>query len=186
MGTFKPLLPLKGKTVIENTIDSMLSGGAESVVIVVGYRGNELADLIGNKYGDNVIISWNRDYETTDMLYSLQLGVRSLPECEGFFLLPGDMPFVETKTFQRVYETWTYNGYDVVFPLLGGRRKHPPLISARLISEILKFHGDGGVREIWKRHEDKIGEVPVDDHGVGVDLDTLEDYKLYSYSQDFQ
>ena len=39
MGCFKPLLPLRGKTVIENTIDSMLLCGISPVVIVLGYRG---------------------------------------------------------------------------------------------------------------------------------------------------
>jgi CTP:molybdopterin cytidylyltransferase MocA len=183
MGTFKPLLPLKGKTVIENTIDSMLSGGAESVVIVVGYRGDELVDLIDrkykDKYGDRIVIAWNYEYETTDMLYSLQIGVRSLPECEGFFLLPGDMPLISTSTFIKILETWKVGGYDVVFPTLDGHRKHPPLVAYRLIPEILDFHGEGGVREIWKRHETMIGTVEVLDRGVWIDLDTPKDYDNY-------
>jgi CTP:molybdopterin cytidylyltransferase MocA len=183
MGTFKPLLPLKGKTVIENTIDSMLSGGADSVVIVVGYRGEELVDLIDrkykDKYRDRIVVAWNYKYETTDMLYSLQIGVRSLPECEGFFLLPGDMPLISTSTFIKVLEKWKVGGYDVVFPTLDGHRKHPPLVSNRLIPEILDFHGEGGVREIWKRHEALIGTVEVLDRGVWIDLDTPKDYDNY-------
>jgi CTP:molybdopterin cytidylyltransferase MocA len=183
MGTFKPLLPLKGKTVIENTIDSMLSGGAESVVIVVGYRGEELVDLIDrkykDKYRDKIIVAWNYEYETTDMLYSLQIGVRSLPECDGFFLLPADMPLISTSTFIKVLETWKIGGYDVVFPTLDGHRKHPPLVASRLIPEILDFHGDGGVRELWKRHEAMIGTVEVLDRGVWIDLDTPKDYDNY-------
>jgi CTP:molybdopterin cytidylyltransferase MocA len=180
MGTFKPLLPLKGKTVIENTVDSMLSGGAQSVVIVVGYRGGELADLIGKKYSDKIVVAWNCEYETTDMLYSLQIGIRSLPECEGFFLLPGDMPLVSASTFSSVLDMWKSGGYDIVFPMLDGHRKHPPLISSKLIPEILDFHGEGGVREIWKRHENQIGTVEVCDPGVWIDLDTPKDYSDYT------
>ena len=41
MGEFKPLLPLGGTTVIENTVEAALSGGAESTVVVTGYRGDE-------------------------------------------------------------------------------------------------------------------------------------------------
>jgi CTP:molybdopterin cytidylyltransferase MocA len=187
MNDFKPLLPLKGKTVIENTIDSMLSGGVLSVVVVVGYQGRKLSDLIGKQYGENVIIAWNNEYESTDMLYSLQTGVKSLPKCDGFFLLPADMPLIQPSTFSKVLETWRSGDYDIVFPTIDNRRKHPPLIDARLIPEILNFHEtqfhensfqeNGGVRQLWKQHEDRIGVVAVDDLGVCVDLDTPEDYK---------
>ena len=48
MGDFKPLLPLCGKTLIENTVDSMLRGGAEKIVVVTGYRGNEVEEILRN------------------------------------------------------------------------------------------------------------------------------------------
>ena len=45
------------------------------------------------------------------------------------------------------------------------------------IPDILSFYGDGGLRGLWKLHEDEIIEVPVDDIGVSIDLDTQEQYK---------
>jgi CTP:molybdopterin cytidylyltransferase MocA len=177
MGDFKPLLPLRGKTVIENTVDSMLAGGTKTVVVVVGYRGQELERLLCERYGSQVIVAWNRDYAQTDMLRSIQIGCGMLPACDGFFLLPGDMPLVRQSTFQKVLETWETGQFDMVFPTLEGRRKHPPLISAKMIPEILSFSGDGGLRQLWTRFEDRIGYVPVDDQGVEIDLDTPEDYR---------
>ncbi|MFT4005758.1 MAG: NTP transferase domain-containing protein [Lacrimispora sp.] len=38
MGDFKPLMPFKGKALIESTIDSMLAAGVKQIVIVLGYR----------------------------------------------------------------------------------------------------------------------------------------------------
>jgi predicted GNAT family N-acyltransferase len=112
------------------------------------------------------------------MLYSIQLGCRSLPECDAFFLLPGDMPVIKKSTFEKVLEVWKANSYDIVFPTVDGSRKHPPLIAASLIPEILQFHGEGGLRQLWKRYGDRIGLVPVDDKGTGMDLDTREDYRF--------
>lgn len=176
MGDFKPLLPLCGKTLIENTVDSMLRGGAEKIVVVTGYRGNEVEDILRNGYAEQVIFARNPDYETTDMMHSIQFGCRAMPECDAFFLLPGDMPAVRQDTFMRMENA--YSGeQSIIFPTLDGWRKHPPLIDARFIPAICSFCEEGGLRQFWKYHKDSIREVPVDDIGVWVDLDTPKDYQ---------
>lgn len=176
MQAFKPLMPFRGKTLIENTIDSVLSGGAEKVVVVTGYRAGDLEALLGQKYEDRVILARNPDYATTDMLHSIRIGCAHLPQCGAFFLLPGDMPVVRKETFQRILERRN-SEISVIFPTLDGYRKHPPLVDYRLVPEIESFDGEGGLRQLWKQHEAIIRTVPVDDTGVWVDLDTQEDYK---------
>lgn len=178
MGEFKPLLPLLGKTVIENTVDSVLSGGAASVTVVAGYRGEEVASLLSARYGERVRVAWNPDYANTDMLHSIRIGCQALPACDGFFLLPGDMPVVRRETFQRLTAAWSAEVPGVVFPTLDGYRKHPPLIDFRLIPELLAYDGGDGLRGLWQRHEDWIRTIPVDDTGVWVDLDTQQDYRI--------
>ena len=176
MGEFKPLLPFRGKTLIENTIDSILSGGAHQVVVVTGHRAEELEAILGEKYEGRVILARNREFATTDMLRSIQIGCRAMPECDAFFLLPGDMPVVEPSTFRKVLARRD-GTLKVIFPTLDGFRKHPPLVDCRLIPRILNFHGDGGLRQFWQEQEALVTTVSVDDGGVWVDLDTKEDYK---------
>ena len=177
MGEFKPLMPLRGKTLIENTVDSVFDGGAVSVTVVVGYRGEELSALLNARYAERAHIVWNPDYAATDMLRSIQIGCQALPPCDGFFLLPGDMPVVRRETFRRLAEAWSPEVPGVVFPMLDGYRKHPPLIDFRLVPELLAYKGEGGLRELWRRQEKWIRTVPVDDEGVWVDLDTQTDYQ---------
>ena len=176
MGEFKPLLSLRGKTVIENTVESVLQGGAETVAVVTGYRAAE-AEAALSRFGSRVRFVRNPDYAQTDMLGSIRLGVRALPPCGAFFLLPGDMPVVSRSTFERLREAWQAERAGVVFPTVDGRRKHPPLVDARMIPAIAAFRGEGGLRELWKQHESEIVTVPVDDRGVGLDLDTPVDYQ---------
>lgn len=181
MGDFKPLLPLCGKTLIENTVDSMLRGGAESIVVVTGYRGDEIEDTLRKYYTESVVFARNPDYGTTDMMRSIQIGCRAMPSCDAFFLLPGDMPAIRQDTFLRIKAA--YSGEkSILFPTLNGWRKHPPLIDARFIPEICSFREEGGLRQFWKYHEDSIREIPVDDIGVWVDLDTRDDYDKYKNS----
>ena len=176
MGDFKPLLPFRGKTLIENTIDSILSSGAHQVVVVTGHRADELEAILSEKYEGRVILTRNREFSTTDMLHSIQIGCQAMPECDAFFLLPGDMPVVEPATFRKVLAQRD-GTLGVIFPTLDGYRKHPPLVDYRLIPQILGFQGEGGLRRFWQEQEALISTVAVDDAGVWMDLDTQEDYK---------
>ena len=176
MGDFKPLMPFRGKPLIENTIDSMLDSGVKQVVVVTGYRAVELEAVLEERYQGRVILTRNRDFASTDMLHSIRIGCHAMPECDAFFLLPGDMPVVDRETFHKVLSRRD-GSCKVIFPTLDGYRKHPPLVDSHLIPEILRFREDGGLRRFWQQNEAIIETVAVDDAGVWVDLDTQEDYK---------
>ena len=163
MGDFKPLLPLRGKTMIENSVGSVLHGGAETAVVVTGYRADEVESVLRGAFGDRVAF--------------IRIGAAALPECDAFFLLPGDMPMVAHSTFDKLLSAREREKAPVIFPALDGYRKHPPLIDARLIPAILAFDGDGGLRGLWERYESDICTVAVDDAGVWVDLDTQAEYQ---------
>lgn len=177
MGDFKPLMPLRGKTLIENSIDTMLLAGVSRIVVVLGHRGSDLEAILRSRYlGDTILTVYNHEYATTDMLTSVKVGLAAMPACDAFFLLPGDMPVVEKETYLAVYRAMPETGGTITFPTLEGYRKHPPLIDQALISEILSYDGPGGLRGLWQRHEDKIETVAVDDIGCWTDLDTLTQY----------
>lgn len=177
MGDFKPLLPLRGKTMIENSVGSVLHGGAETAVVVTGYRADEVESVLRGAFGDRVAFTRNEEYAATDMMRSIRIGAAALPECDAFFLLPGDMPMVAHSTFDKLLSAREREKAPVIFPALDGYRKHPPLIDARLIPAILAFDGDGGLRGLWERYESDICTVAVDDAGVWVDLDTQAEYQ---------
>lgn len=176
MQAFKPLMPLRGRTLIENTLDSVLENGADSAVVVTGYRAEEVEPLLQRRYGNRVLCTRNEAYAATDMLESIRAGCRAMPACDAFFLLPGDMPVIRASTFRALLER--RDGQKrIIFPTLSGYRKHPPLIDSSFIPDILDFAGDCGLRGLWRLHEQQIIEVPVDDTGVWVDLDTQAQYQ---------
>lgn len=175
MKDFKPLLALKDSTVIENSINCLLFGGAEEVVVVTGYRGEEIERLISAGYDSRVKTVRNHDYATTDMLHSIKLGCAEI-NCDAFFLLPGDMPLVSAKTLECIRTNTAAGRNSIVFPTVGGRRKHPPLIGSDFLKDILKYDGADGLRGFWEQMKENIVTVEVSDFGVSVDLDTPQDY----------
>ena len=184
MGVCKPLLIFKGKTLIEHSLDSMFAGEIESIVLVLGYRGEEIEALVNEKYPNEVTCIYNKEYANVDMLASIKLGIQALGTCEGFFLLPGDMPAIKKETFLQVRSCWKTHRCLVAFPTVQGYRKHPPLIDQRCIPAILSFEGTGGLRSVWKQFEGSIATKEVSDEGCEIDLDTMEDYQQWTIALD--
>ncbi|MBU3189510.1 nucleotidyltransferase family protein [Clostridium bowmanii] len=185
MGEFKPLLKFKGKTMIEYSIDSMFNAGVSRVIVVLGYRGQEVEALLRNNYDSlHLLVVFNENYKETDMLASVKIGISALNTCDAFYILPGDMPAISTKTFLLVNDAMSKTNAMVVFPTINGHLKHPPLISWRCIEYIHNFVGEGGLRELWKHFGNQIATIPVQDRGCIMDADTVEDYnKLANYME---
>lgn len=185
MKAYKPLLKLNDKTMIEHSVDCMLQAGAKQTVVVLGYRGKEVEELLRRNYEDqSVSYVHNPRYMETDMLTSIKIGISALKDCDAFYLLPGDMPAIHTSTFLAVEEAMSRTNAMVVFPSIEEHRKHPPLISWKYRDRILKFEGEGGLRELWKQLESQIITVTVDDPGCLMDADTMEDYeRLKNYME---
>lgn len=175
MGSFKPLMRLGEQTVIEATVDTMLGMGVEHVVVVTGHRGVEVEAVLSRRFGNRVSFVRNNRFAETDMMESIRVGCKALPQCDAFFLLPGDMPAVNPETLRRLQDAWEQRG-GVVFPAFGGKRKHPPLIASDLIEDIVAFRGNGGLREFWKTCGGIASDVATDDRGTQIDLDYPHDY----------
>lgn len=179
MRQFKPLMRIEEKTIIETTVDHMLEAGVDQITVVLGYRGSEIKEVLelDEKRGRHLRFAYNPNYETTQMLDSIKIGLDKMGICDRFFIAPGDMPAITTKTYQTLIEVAAgKSDFKVIFPTLEGYRKHPPLISWDCRDNILQFQGNG-LRELWKEYEAEIVEIPLEDNGCTIDIDTLEDYQ---------
>jgi CTP:molybdopterin cytidylyltransferase MocA len=196
MGGFKPLLDLGGKPLIVRTVESLCRGGAGLVTVALGYRGEEVEAALREEFGgaDRAEIPprlrfvWNRDFRITDMLASIRAALAAMLEGTppgarerapwGFFLIPADMPAVKPETLRALAEFAAGQGWpQACFPVYGGKRGHPPLISSACIPDILEWRGNGGLRGFWDACGEGICECAVEDPGCLMDADTPEDYQ---------
>lgn len=86
----KCLIDISGKTIIERQIDILSRNNVEKIFVVTGFKAEEIENKIKNF--ENVEIINNKDYATTDNLYSLFLTSDKLKD-EEFILLNGDTVF---------------------------------------------------------------------------------------------
>ncbi len=173
MKAFKPLLPLGESTVIETTIDVFLNAGIKNIIVVIGYKADKLKSVLNEKG-----IRWIYNDKYNEGMYSSVLaGVRSLPDgIKGFFLLPSDMPLIKSQTIEKLTDAyWKYNP-NLVYPVFMDRRGHPPLISSKLLQEILTHDGTKGLNGVLGKYKDGALHIEVEDEGIHIDMDTYNDY----------
>ncbi len=173
MSSFKPLLTMGDSIVIERVVRTFHNAGVDEIVVVVGHRAEDLSPYI-DRLGCRRVL--NEAY-ADGMFTSVQAGVRSLSsETAGFFVMPVDIPLVRADTITRIAAAFEESGAPVAYPVFSDRRGHPPLVSARLVPEILSHDGEGGLRAVLKAYDDAAADVSVNDEGILLDMDTPDDY----------
>ncbi|WP_034603092.1 DVU_1551 family NTP transferase [Maridesulfovibrio frigidus] len=177
MGKLKALLPLDGMTVLATCINTLLDGGADEVFVVTGYRAEEIEDE-ANRLG--VLAIHNSDYEQ-GMFSSVITGVKNLPSdtttSSAFFILPVDIPLVRSSTVRALTFDYKNSPAKIYYPCFKGERGHPPLISTKLIPDILAHDGTGGLRTVLDRYNSEAKNKKMPDIGIIHDMDTPEDYE---------
>lgn len=179
MGSCKALLKLDGVPALEGVVRRLEAGGVTETVVVTGSYRDDVEAAAGEL---GCVTAYNADFDK-GMYSSVLAGVQALSdEVEAFLLLPVDIPLVRETTIRAIIESRNA-GLDVVYPAFLGKKGHPPLISRRLVPEILDFDGEGGLRVLLARHDGASRVLDVPDEGVVMDMDTPEDYRnLQAYA----
>lgn len=117
----------------------------------------------------------------TGMAASLMHGVRLAQDAPGWIVALGDMPFVRTDTIEKLVNALV-QGADIAVPVHRGVRGHPVAFSRRHLEALLQLRGDMGARKLLQTCP--VHEVPVDDPGIGQDIDTISDLKNHRFMQE--
>lgn len=102
---------------------------------------------------------------------SIAAGVSARADAPAWLVLPGDMPRIRPSTLQQVAQA--LRSHAVAYAQFHGRRGHPVGFSAELYSELAALTGDEGARRLVARYPAEA--VEVDDPGVLIDIDTVQD-----------
>lgn len=123
----------------------------------------------------DVVILPDRDAQgrpcPVGMGHSIVAGVSATGDADGWLILPADMPQVRPDTILAVAQG--LERYPVCYAQYRGIQGHPVGFGTELYSELMALQGDEGARRIVARYAAQ--PIPVDDPGVHVDVDTVED-----------
>lgn len=177
MGRAKQLLPWGRRTILEQTLHNVSASDVARVVVITGHRAAEVA-AIARRAGAATL--HNPDYATGEMLSSLQLAVRQLPQsCLGVLVVLADQPLVEAQTMNRLLAAFEEQPARLVAPVYEGRRGNPVLIGRAYFSELLALPPGAAPRHLLQRHPDQLRLVAVDSPSVLLDIDRPADYEAH-------
>lgn len=177
MGKPKQLLSLDRSTVLGQALDNLLNSKVDNVIVVVGYRAEEIKKSIGDR---PVIATVNQDYRQ-GMSTSIIAGLKLLADdTDAFMLALADQPFIDSKTIDHLIDEFQKSKKGIAITVCKGRRGHPVIFSTKYRNELMGLKGDVGAKEIIMSHPEEVLEVPVDCEGVIIDIDTAEDYSANS------
>lgn len=171
MGRSKALEPLGGRPLLQHVIDSVKASAVGQVIVVLGHESDRVRREVPM---DGATVVVNPDFRE-GMSTSLRAGIRELdPKAEAFFVLLGDQPLLAPASLDTLASRRAESGAKILIPTFAGRRGNPALIDRSLSAEVEAIKGDLGCRAIFGDHPNDIVEVPVNDPGVLLDVDTPE------------
>ncbi|MBF8303795.1 MAG: 4-diphosphocytidyl-2C-methyl-D-erythritolsynthas e [Dehalococcoidia bacterium] len=173
MGQLKQLLPWRGATLIEHTIDCVIASGVAEIIVVLGYRAEEVTQRLAGK---PVKIKINENYKG-GMSSSLICGLQALEKkAAGIMVVLGDQPTLEVDTLRHLIREFCQR-ITIVVPVFEKRRGNPVIFPSKYINEMLALQGDRGAKSVVEAHPDDVIEVGVTTDSVIFDIDDIQEYR---------
>ena len=166
----KLLEDVHGKPVIRHVVDHVLGSAFTSVVMVTGYRAQEVCAAAGP-----ITSVHNPDY-TNGLASSLLCGLAAVPpDHAGVFVILGDMPYILPRHFDAMIQAMDAAPEAVALvPVVGGDWAHPVALRRTLFADLHTLAGDKGARAVLKAREKDVLLWPCADEALLFDLDTPE------------
>ena len=177
MGELKQLMPFGQSTIVEQAVDNLLGSAVVEVIVVVGYKAEDVIKAIAAKPIRMVI---NPDYEqgmSTSIIAGLNLVHGGV---QGVMLAMGDQPLVDSQTINGLIDEFCNHDKGIAVPTYQGRRGHPIIFAIKYKEQLLKLGGDVGGRQIIKDNPGDVLDVAVDSESVVADFDTTDDYQAHA------
>jgi molybdenum cofactor cytidylyltransferase len=180
MGRTKALLPTPdGELFVTRIVRTLVAAGLHDVVVVTGFEHEAIVaavELGGASVKPRVVR--NPD-PGRGQLSSLWCGLDAAvsDDTPAVLVTLVDVPMISAATVAAVLDRWRETRAAIVRPLFQRRRGHPVIFDRSVFGELRRAPLDQGARVVVHAHWHEAIDVPVDDPGCIVDVDTSEDYR---------
>ena len=191
MGSVKAALLLgqTGETVVARVVRTLLAGGAPDVTVVAGAHVEAVrrampafAEAAAGRPGRPLVRVIEHHGWERGQLSSLIAGLDAIddPLLEGALVTLVDVPLVRPATVAAVVAAWRRTRAPIVRPADRDRHGHPVMFDRAVFGDLRAADPRQGAKAIFATHRDRIVNVPLDDEGAFLDIDTPADYEKIS------
>ena len=161
---------------VTRIIRTLNEAGITDVVVVLGHEAAHVGAVV-EQSGLSARCVVNGEFKT-GQLSSLRAGLDAIdrPEVEAVLLSLVDAPLFSASTVRAVVKRFEQTQAPIVRAVRGSEHGHPVLIARTLFDAIRHADPSYGAKPVIRGHASPAGDVPVDDPGAFVDIDTPDDY----------
>jgi len=174
MGARNKLLEaVDGIPMVIRAVDAAAGGANAGVYVVTGHEHEEVARTLTGRHVRLVHNPRYREGLSTSLAAGLAAIAARGEDVDGVLVCLGDMPRVTRAHIKKLIEAFDpLEGRGICVPLWNGKRGHPVLWARRFFAEMGDVKGDVGARHLLGEYADLVCEIPVDDDGVLLDVDS--------------
>lgn len=167
-GSVSPLMEIGAITIIKRIVLTFQQAEVSPIVMVTGYQSLELEQHLSD-YG--VIFIKNENYENSDKFDSAKIGLNFIKDkCERIFFTSVTVPMYTSDTLLRMIEA----DKKLLTPSFHGKAGHPLLIDNSLLSHIISYQGEKGMRGAIQSIGEEKDYLDVDDEGIILEAEDIE------------
>lgn len=159
--------PYQGKPLIYYTIKPFYAVSNRIIIVTGEYV---LPDVSKEFDMDQMVVVYNEDH-LDGMFTSVLCGARETSN--DAFIIPGDMPLVKPETLQILLDA----SGDIRVPVYQNQRGHPIYLSQTILAKLVKEPPTSNLKLFRDRFP--VTYVPVEDPGVLIDIDQIEDFHTH-------
>jgi len=173
MGKQKALMEWKGQTFLSRVVNSLRPVNLDSLVVVLGFENEKVYRK--HRLLDDVTFLVNKN-PADGMISSLRCALKQSGKYwRAIMVTLVDHPAISTDTYRCVKCAADEHPDSVIIPSYNGRRGHPVVFPACLFGELMQQDLPVGARTVLSRHQNMVIEIPIDDYGIVLHIDTPDD-----------
>lgn len=173
----KQLLKFKGKTLLENSIDTALKANLGPIFVVTGSHEKEILPTL-QKYTDKVVVTHNTNWDK-GIGCSIQVGVNEIlvhyPNIYGAIIMLLDQPLIDVSHLVNIVKSHYAFGKKIIASGYGGSFGAPAFFHKKMLGFFDKLNGDEGAKSIISRFKQDVHVIPNPE--AEIDIDTEEDFQ---------
>ena len=197
----KLLLPFGKKTVLETTLDNILSSNIDVVLIVIGHEAQQVKKVLDDYLRRNTgfrrkfFIVENPDFDK-GMTTSIQAGVRASKHLTAethnsqlithnsinYMICLSDMPLISTDEYSflknQFEDILKHDTQAIIQPIFKEKRGNPTIFSFFYENDILDLIDTEGCKPIVQAYKNHVYTIEMPTPSILKDIDNQEDYEL--------
>ena len=173
----KLLKEWQGTPLIVHAMSTLKGAKLDHILVVTGHDADQIAPLLP----EGTATAHNTHF-AEGMSTSVKTAIQNLPdEIDGALFMLADMPDVNASTLDELIAAIKdHPDALAIVPTWQGKRGNPVLWRREAFPLLTNLQGDQGARQIMMDHADRVIDLPVDDSGILLDVDTEAALKALS------